>query len=1294
MRKRIWSFVLTLGILLAMKPEVVMAAKMERIQTAVQQSAGREEQADQPETDTAETYGVPTSMEGSGTPEDPYRIKNAGQLRAFADMVNGVGGARNTGLCAVLTQNIDLSGVCGADIGSWTPIGADPHPYTGIFDGGSFAVSGLCCHKPDSSCVGLFGSNAGTIKNVGVVGADIDASSYTGGVCGFNAGTVTGCYNSSTVSGESSTGGVCGYNDGGGTVSSCYNTGAVSGSQYVGGVCGYNKNVTSNSYNTGTVNGISYSVGAADSGGTYVGGICGYNRKLISGCYNTGEVGGKDYVGSVCGYNHPECTIRNCYYLVTGTEKGNYGVAMTRQQFASGEVCWLLNERKSENVVWYQTCGMGFPAFGGKVVYQVQRWKAGGRADELTVAYTNEKETGQAAVSAAESSSGSDTVENADGHMWQEPEWKWKEYREARAVFTCLDCGEQLSLKASISKKETAATCATEGEKVYTASVERDGETYEDIKTVKIEKTGHRPLVQKLAEPATCEKSGISQDCWMCPACRKYFVDQQGTEEIPRNEVVIKALGHEYPGEPEWSWTSDYSRFTAKFVCARSECGKTDEIETKPRVESTATCMTEGETTYRATVKFNGKKYNRVETVVGEKLPHDYSRGPEWIWKSDYSGAEAVFSCAYRCGTKETVPAIVTEKETIKPTCMSAGKITHTAAVTFGGEEYTDVRTETLARTEHSYGEPELEVDYPTATFIFTCTDCEKATSVRAATVTKSETQGEGCGVPGTVTYRATVTFNGKLYEKTKVETMPAEHNLTHYNAREATCMAAGNEEYWKCGNCGKFFADEEGEEEIPGIPDIPKTDHKTGPEGPEWKWEDDYSGATAVCICVYGCGTKETRTAKVTEKETTKPTCMSAGEITYTAAVTFGGEEYTDIRTKTLAKTDHNYGEPEWMWAEDFSTASAVFTCTVCGTSKSEEGVVTKTDTPGTSCGQSGEVTFTAQVTFNGQTYTDVRVEKIFVEHALTHHEAGPATCIASGNKEYWKCDKCGKSFWDEEGTDEITDSSEIQIPAEGHKLKHWKDDLYECTECGEKFTITVAPDGTKRVCSAEDGAALRTEENDSNVGSTDPAEDKQSEEESGAEDSTGEDLSEAEPTGQEKPEEKPEEEPDGSDLSKKEPVEAEPPVESGPEEGQDGSAPPAADAQDGQNGENEPGGPDGQGAPGEAEGQDTQAGEIGEDIPAEQAGQEESSDGITDAQENAARYGIIYPEGVETESDTVTESAWEGNEVRFRAESDGTEAAQTIRKRKKYPLWILAAALAVLTGGVFLFVLRRENH
>ena len=68
---------------------------------------------------------------------------------------------------------------------------------------------------------------------------------------------------------------------------------------------------------------------------------------------------------------------------------------------------------------------------------------------------------------------------------------------------------------------------------------------------------------------------------------------------------------------------------------------------------------------------------------------------------------------------------------------------------------------------------------------------------------------------------------------------------------------------------------------------------------------------------------------------------------------------------------------------------------------------------------------------------------------HTMTHHEAKAATCTEAGNVAYYSCGRCGKNFSDEAGTTEITD---VTIPASGHKLTHHEAKAATCTETGMK--------------------------------------------------------------------------------------------------------------------------------------------------------------------------------------------------------------------------------------------------
>ena len=166
---------------------------------------------------------------GSGTAEEPYLIADGAQLARFAAIVNGTDGmARNTAACGKLTADILLNNTEGweswettAPTNSWTPIGSDANPFAGTLDGDGHSVSGIYINST-ANYQGLVGflDNGGTLQNLGVKASYIKGGGYVGGLCGWNTGNVTNCYNSGSLAGSEGVGGLCGYNDG--TVTNCY----------------------------------------------------------------------------------------------------------------------------------------------------------------------------------------------------------------------------------------------------------------------------------------------------------------------------------------------------------------------------------------------------------------------------------------------------------------------------------------------------------------------------------------------------------------------------------------------------------------------------------------------------------------------------------------------------------------------------------------------------------------------------------------------------------------------------------------------------------------------------------------------------------------------------------------------------------------------------------------------------------------------------------------------------------------------------------------------------------------
>ena len=313
---------------------------------------------------------------GDGSAGSPYQISNKEELYWFAGLVNGDKSVcndvvnQNTAACAKLMNDIvvnsydDFSNhawenVFYSDWFFWTPIGKHVfNKYTGTFDGQGHTISGLyfesCSNFYDQNSkdydyqnrdylsFGLFGFNSGTIKNVGVINSYFGWKyDRTGGICGENSGTIENCYNEGKVEGK----------------------------------------------------------------GDDTGGICARNFGTITGCHNTGKVSGDVSVGGVCGTNNGG-TITNCYYL-SGTATGGIGStdvtgsaeAKTTTQFASGEVCYLLNGSRSEGteenpLAWYQNISSDsrdtYPVLTGtgtNTVYQVKILCGG--TDDVRKAYSN-----------------------------------------------------------------------------------------------------------------------------------------------------------------------------------------------------------------------------------------------------------------------------------------------------------------------------------------------------------------------------------------------------------------------------------------------------------------------------------------------------------------------------------------------------------------------------------------------------------------------------------------------------------------------------------------------------------------------------------------------------------------------------------------------------------------------------------------------------------------------------------------------------------------------------------------
>ena len=297
------------------------------------------------------------------------------------------------------------------------------------------------------------------------------------------------------------------------------------------------------------------------------------------------------------------------------------------------------------------------------------------------------------------------------------------------------------------------------------------------------------------------------------------------------DDLVVQ---HTYDVTWDWTWNEEKQTYTA--AKATLKCKYCDEEQknltgTVNITTTDATCTEAGEITYTASVEFNGKTYTDEKKVTIPATGHTYGK-PEWNWEKTEEGykATATFKCS-KCEEGTEGHQVIVEAAKVEmtgevaPGCETKGSKTYKATVTFNGESYENTKTEEVAATGHTYGEPgwnweKTEKGYK-VTATFKCSKCEEGTEghqviVEAAKVEMTGEVAPGCETKGSKTYKATVTFNGESYDNTETEEVAAlGHKLTKTAAKAATCTAAGNSEYYTCSECGKYFSDAAGKNEI-----------------------------------------------------------------------------------------------------------------------------------------------------------------------------------------------------------------------------------------------------------------------------------------------------------------------------------------------------------------------------------------------------------------------------------------------------------------------------------------------
>ncbi len=455
--------------------------------------------------------------------DEAYEIGNAGQLYWFAGLVNGTltdGTAQNLKANAVLTADIivnkdlltsintdeDGNVTNGTSFRIWLPMGkinsdnGKPMMYAGTFDGKGYSISGVYANLYDAPVedpkniynnkdyAGLFGLHAGVTRNLSVLDSYMRGEDCIGGICGNeDGGTIQNCYSAATVCGDSYIGGICGRSEGDSIIENCYNTGYVYGAtRSIGGICGDNRATLQGCYNVGKVNGE-----------FYVGGIVGESSGLgntiwIKDCYNRGNViGDTEKIGGIGGYIGSSL-VENCYSQATVSGNTNVGGICGNSNKVDFQNAYYDSNLYTGNAIGYlkaatikQTEGKSSQAFeSGEIAYLLQA----GREEAI-----------------------------------------WGQTLSGNDVQAYPILGG-----AKVYQNITYQDCAKdEAHTVYTYANEQKQESYDYT------------LQEVKAKEPKCTEAG-NKAYYKCSVCGKLYTDQEGTNEVSANTVVVPAKGHSF----------------------------------------------------------------------------------------------------------------------------------------------------------------------------------------------------------------------------------------------------------------------------------------------------------------------------------------------------------------------------------------------------------------------------------------------------------------------------------------------------------------------------------------------------------------------------------------------------------------------------------------------------------------------------------------------------------------------------------------------------------------------------
>ena len=266
------------------------------------------------------------------------------------------------------------------------------------------------------------------------------------------------------------------------------------------------------------------------------------------------------------------------------------------------------------------------------------------------------------------------------------------------------------------------------------------------------------------------------------------------------------------------------------------------------------------------------------------------------------------------------------------------------------------------------------------------------------------------------------------------------KHKATHVQEVPATCTTAGNIEYWYCSDCGKYFSD----------------------------------SALTVEITLTDTVISAINHANVVKAYEVAPTCTSTGNIKYWYCSDcnkyFADSKLTTELTQdevSIPATNHEHaaktgavpatcttaGNIEYWYCSDCNKyfADSAYTNEISQSKTVINAInhanAVKTNAVAATCVATGNIEYwycsDCNKYFADKAFTQEKTQAQLVtaidsnNHTdVSHTSAKAATCVATGNIEYWYCNGCEKYFADSAYTQEKTQAQTVTAIDENNHL------------------------------------------------------------------------------------------------------------------------------------------------------------------------------------------------------------------------------------------------------------------